>query len=127
MEGDLSTGVLRFPGKGGNELGALDDQVRSGERDLCGTSVGEKLKAADFVQDAGAGGGAELIAEMICDDERAGMWFEVPLRFEDADTATAAGETGGSVKTGGRSAYDDDFILHPGRPGKLLVVWHGLR
>jgi hypothetical protein len=64
---------------------------------------------------------------MIGDDERAGMWFEVRLGFEDADTATAAGETGGSVKSGGRSAYDDDFILLPGRPGKFLVIWHGLR
>jgi hypothetical protein len=55
------------------------------------------------------------------------MWFDVRLGFEDADTATAAGKAGGSVKSGGRSAYDDDFILLPGKPGRLLVIWHGLR
>jgi hypothetical protein len=97
----LSAGVLGFPGERWNQLGALDNQVGFRERDLGGTPVGEKLEAADFVQDADAGGGADLIAEVIGDDERAGMGFEVRLGFEDADTATASGESCHGIESGG--------------------------
>ena len=84
---------MRFFRESGNQLGALDDQVGLGQSDLCGTAVGEKLKAANFVEDARTGGRAKLIAEVVGDDERAGIRLEASLRFEDADTASAARES----------------------------------
>ena len=113
----MCAGFLRFLCQSGNQLGALDDQVGLGQSDLGGTAVGEKLEAANFVQDAGTGGRTELIAEVVGDDERAGIRFEAGLRFEDTDTTSAARESGRGVKSGGRTAYDDNFVFVPVSPG----------
>ena len=123
----MRAGFLRFFRESGNQLGALDDQVGLGQSDLCGTAVGEKLEAANFVQDAGTGGRAKLIAEVVGDDERAGIRFEAVLGFEDTDTASAARESGCGIKSRGRSSHDDNFVFFPVIAGLFLIVWHGLR
>src|SRR5579859_2687686 len=52
-EGDLRAGLLRVFGEGMNERRAFNDQIRLVERDGSGAAVGEKLKFANFVDDAG--------------------------------------------------------------------------
>ena len=38
----------------------------------------------------------------------------------------ATRDSGGSVESGGRSAYDNHFFMVPIIPGWFLIVWHGL-
>ena len=123
----MGAGFLRFLRESGNQFGALDDQVGLGQSDLRGTSVGEKLEAANFVEDAGTGGRAQLIAEVVGDDERARIRLEARLGFEDTDTTSATRESRSGIKSRGRSPYDDNFVFFPVIAGLFLTVWHGLR
>jgi hypothetical protein len=97
VERKLRASGLRFTGERGDEAGALDDEIGLRESDLRGTAVGEKFEAANFVDDAFASGGAQLLAEMAGDDEGAGRGIEARLGFEDANFSAAARESGGGV------------------------------
>jgi len=56
IEGERCAGLLGFAGQCGNQARALNDEVRLGQGDLRRAAVGEKLEAANFVDDALARG-----------------------------------------------------------------------
>ena len=57
---------------------------------MSGTAIGKEFEATDFIENTFACGTAELAAEMVGDDERAGGGFESRLGFEDANGFAAA-------------------------------------
>ena len=97
VERNLRAGLLGSASESGDESGALNDQIGFGEGNLRGAAVGEEFETADFIDDAFAGGRAELIAEMAGDDESARGRIEVGLGFEDANGASTASD-GAAVK-----------------------------
>ncbi len=62
-----------------------------------GATIGEEFKAANFIQDAGARCGANLIFEIVGDDESALRGIGCGFRFEDADAAAATSNARGGV------------------------------
>jgi hypothetical protein len=51
-QGEPCAGVLCFASQGGNQTGPLDDEIGLGQGDLRRAAIGEKLEAANFVEDA---------------------------------------------------------------------------
>src|SRR6266481_1040641 len=94
---EFCAGVDGFLGQRADQSRPLDDQVGPLEGNLRGASVGEQFKAADFIQDAGASGGADLVLEIIGDNQgaRRGIWRR--FRFQHADAAAATGNARGGV------------------------------
>ena len=93
--------VLRFAREGCNQTRTLDNQIRFLEGNLRGAAIGEKFKAADFIDDAILGDGGHLRAEMIGNNEGAGRRFKLRLGFQHANGAPAAGYAGGGEESGG--------------------------
>jgi hypothetical protein len=56
---DFRASLLRLRGKSLDQLAALDDEIGIVERDGGGAAVGEKLEAANFVEDAALGRAAQ--------------------------------------------------------------------
>src|SRR5690348_11059789 len=106
---ERSSSLLSLTRESGNQPRTLDNQVRLLEGNLRGTAVGEKFKAADFVDDAVLGHRRHLCAEMIRNNQSAGRRLQPWFGFQYANRAPAAGYAGGGKESGCGSSDNNNL------------------
>ena len=126
VERELCAGGVSFAGERGNQPGALNDEVGLRKGDLRRTAVGKKFETANFIDDAFACGGAQLLAKMAGDDERPGGGIEARLGFKNANFSTAAHESGGGEQPGGGATDNNHGTFVRKRAGTLVRLCHCL-
>ena len=82
---DFRASLLRLRRESLDQSAALDDEVGIVERDGGGAAVGEKLEAANFVEDAALGGAAQERAHPVRNYQRARLGLEGFDALEHAD------------------------------------------
>ena len=73
---DLRASLLRLRGEPLNQRAAFDDEIGMIQRDGGGAAVGEKLEAADFIEDAALGGFSQKGTHAMRHDQGARFGFE---------------------------------------------------
>ena len=123
---DLRAGLLRLRGKALDQRAAFDDQVGMIQRDRGGAAIGEKLEAANFVDDAVFGGAAQKRAHAVRHDQRPRLGFERFDALEDAHGKSAPRQQKRCEKARGRSADHRDAWVSCARSGTRVVVCRAL-
>src|SRR5579864_3837552 len=100
-------------GEAANQLRALDDQVGTFQRNLCGAPVGKKLKFADFVDDRSLAHFAKQGTHVVGDNQRARRGIERFGPFQNLYGAPGLREKSRGKKTGGGAANDRDLASRP--------------
>jgi hypothetical protein len=77
--------------------------------DLRGAAIGKKFESANLVDDAFAGRGTHLVAEMIGDDKRARRGFQLRHGFQHTYGAAPTGNAGRGEESRRGAADNDDF------------------
>jgi hypothetical protein len=114
-EFDAGACFAGFVGKALDERAPLDDEVGVFQRKRGEAAVGEKFKAANFVNDAVFGGGAEQIAHAMGDDQSAFGRLQIFDALENADGNAFSSEDGRREKARSGTADDGDASVVRGR------------
>src|SRR5882724_346546 len=125
VEEKAGSGLLRLPCQSGNQARALNDEVRLRQRHLRRAPVGKQFESPNFIDDAFARRSPHLTSEVIGDDQRARRGFELRLRFQHTDPASATRHARRRKQSGCGTPDDDDFPFAPAWPELIFHVPHG--
>src|SRR6266850_588766 len=125
VEGKSGSGLLCLSCQSGNQERALNDEVRLPQRHLRRAPIGKQFESPNFIDDAYARRNPHLTSEVIGDDQRARRGFELRLRFQHADPASAARYARRRKQSGCGTPHDDDFPFAPAWPELIFHVPHG--
>ncbi len=123
---DLHPGALRLGGKALNQGAPLDDEIGMIQADRRGAAIGEKLEAADFIEDAAFGGAAQEREHAMSDDQSPRGRFEGFDAFQDADGEAAPRQQKRGKQSGGRPADHRDTWSIRARGGNGIAFFRAL-